>query len=166
MRESGASRKDTSPSKQRVDPQLAQLQKKFDEKLAAQQKQADTLRKQLESTRAKLKAKGEKDADVTIAECDADEAGTPSAHLGHVTQARDGLKALSPLHLQRSLFLDFEAKLAAAEAKLQAAHVAKRAADPLKEQFEKAEAYQARAKKKLEDAKAFDFLSFPDHFFY
>ena len=136
--------------------ELVQMQKKFDEELAAKQKQADTLRKQLQNTQAKLKAKGEKNAGATIAECDADEgmADTPSAHLGHITQARDGSMPSVTWATCKSHFPDYEATLAAAETKLHAAHVAKRAANPFKEQLESADAYQARAKKKLEDAKA------------
>ena len=71
-----------------------------------------------------------------------------------ITQARDELKQLQDCNeFYRSLIPDFDGKVAAAQAKLEAAAAARRAANPLKKQLEGAQLYQTRVAKKLSDAK-------------
>jgi hypothetical protein len=72
-----------------------------------------------------------------------------------ITQAREELKQLQDCsEFYKSLIPDFATKLVAAQAKLDAATAARRAADPLKKQLEGAEGHQTRMAKKLSDAKA------------
>ena len=77
-----------------------------------------------------------------------------STHLSRdIAQARDEVNKLNSTgQFCKELWPGFEDLLAAAEAKLQAAQAAKRAANPLKQQLENAQAFHARAKKKVDEA--------------
>ena len=79
----------------------------------------------------------------------------PAALEAAVAEARDELKQMEGFsEFNRSLIIDFPAKLAAAKAKLETATANRRAANPLKQRLEGAEAHQARSAKKLTSAKA------------
>ena len=70
-----------------------------------------------------------------------------------IAAAKDELKQTQGLSdFQKSLVPGFAATLAAAQAKLEAAMVARRAASPLKKQLEGAEGHQLRSAKKVADA--------------
>ena len=85
---------------------------------------------------------------------DGTDAGT-SALEAAISAARAGLKQTQALtDFQKSLLPDYAATLAAAQAKLEAALVARRAASPLKKQLEGAEGHQQRSSKKVADATA------------
>ncbi len=72
-----------------------------------------------------------------------------------VCRARDELTQMQGFtEFHKSLIPNFEDKLKAAHAKLEDATAARRAANPLREQIEKAEAFQARAAKRLAEAKS------------
>ena len=85
---------------------------------------------------------------------DGTEAGA-SALEAAISAARDELKQTQAFtDFQKSLVPDYAAALAAAQAKVEAALVARRAASPLKKQLEGAEGHQQRSSKKVADAKA------------
>jgi hypothetical protein len=75
--------------------------------------------------------------------------------LAAIAQARDELKQLQGCtDFYKSIIPDYPAKVVEAQAKLDAATAARRAAGPLKKQLEGAEFYQLRMDKKLADAEA------------
>ena len=75
-----------------------------------------------------------------------------TARLGRdISQARECIKGLKDVPDSVRALWEGYAALQAAQAKLEAALAAKRAANPIKQQFENAQAYQARSKKKWEE---------------
>jgi hypothetical protein len=137
------------------------LKAALDAKTAAEAKAKESNRVQA-SLRAELKKL--KDAASTAptlaadAGMDLDIQGSEASILGMeaaISGARDELKQTQSLSdFQKSLLPDFEAALAAAHAKVEAALVARRAASPLKKQLEGAEGHQQRSAKKVADGKS------------
>ena len=69
-----------------------------------------------------------------------------------LAKAHEQIKLLKSIpEAARPFCREFDAQLQAAQAQLQAAQAAKRAAHPIKQQFENAQAYQARTKKRFDD---------------
>ena len=87
------------------------------------------------------------------AEADAPANGEQSARLGRdVTQARECVKGLKGVPDNvKALWEGYDAAMQAAQEKLDAALAAKRAANPVKQQFANAQAYQARTKRKWDE---------------
>ena len=90
------------------------------------------------------------------AEADAPANDEQSACLAQdITQARESIKGLKDVpDSAKALWEGYDAAVEAAQAKLDAALAAKRAANPIKQQFESAQAYQARSKKKWDEQMA------------
>ena len=87
------------------------------------------------------------------AEADAPANDEQSARLGRdITQARECVKGLKDVPDNvRALWEGYDAAMQAAQEKLDAALAAKRAANPVKQQFANAQAYQARTKRKWDE---------------
>ena len=105
------------------------------------------LRRQLEAAKTATAASGEP--------MDQDAEDASATALGAaISKAREELKELQNCsEFYKSLVPDFAGKLVAAQAKVDAAGAARRAADPLKKQLEGAEGYQTRMAKKPSDAR-------------
>jgi len=97
-----------------------------------------------------------RDADSGKSAMVVDEPGNVAASLeAAAASARDELRQMESFsELNQSFIIDFPGKLAAAKAKLDAANANRRAANPLKQRLEGAEAHQQKTAKKLSCAKA------------
>ncbi len=133
----------------------AKVQRAMDAKTAAEAMARETGKAhkalQAEVKRLKEEAKN-KDGETGPVAMDT-ESSTPALDQA-VAQARDELKQMQGFSaFNRSLIPEFEDKLALANQKLNEALAARRAANPLRQQLEAAEAHQTRTSKKLLDAK-------------
>ena len=145
-------------------PATSKRQADRDAKLKAAQaekgKAAQADKAKIKALEAEVKALKLRDQATSSASptCEAHAAGTPASSEKstslerEISDAREYIKDLKGIPDRiKSSWMDYEAQVDAAKARLDEALAAKRAAHPIKQQYENAQAYQARAKKKWDD---------------
>lgn len=119
----------------------------------ARAKEAEKAHKTLQSEVKRLKGEAKSNENGNVSVAMDTESSTPALDLA-VAQARDELKQMQGFSaFNQSLIPEFDKKLGLAQQKLNEAFAARRAANPLKQQLETAEAHQTRTSKRVQEAK-------------